>query len=99
MRFGLQIPNFTVGESPAALFDGVVAMATAAEDTGFDSVWVMDHFYQLPPMGGPSQPMLDSYTLLGALAALTSRVKLGNVGTGVPQRHAPPMGDQVAALD
>ena len=53
MRFGLQIPNFTTDETPGALFDGVVAMATAAEDTGYDSVWVMDHFYQLPPMGGP----------------------------------------------
>ena len=53
MRFGLQIPNFTTDETPGALFDGVVAMATAAEETGYDSVWVMDHFYQLPPMGGP----------------------------------------------
>ena len=54
MRFGLQIPNFTAGESPGALFDGVVDMATAAEEARFDSVWVMDHFYQLPPLGGPS---------------------------------------------
>ena len=46
-------------------------MATAAEEAGYDSVWVMDHFYQLPPLGGPSQPMLDSYTLLGALATQT----------------------------
>ena len=54
MRFGLQIPNFTADGPPGALFDGVVAMATAAEETGFDSVWVMDHFYQLPPLGGPA---------------------------------------------
>ena len=47
--------------------------------SGFDSVWVMDHFYQLPPMGGPSQPMLDAYTLLGALAARTA--------TGAARRH------------
>ena len=77
MRFGLQIPNFTTDEAPGVLFDEVLARAHAAEDSGFDSVWVMDHFYQLPPMGGPSQPMLDSYTLLGALAARTSRVALG----------------------
>ena len=51
MRFGLQIPNFTTDETPGALFDGVVAMATAAEETGYDSVWVMDHFYQLPSDG------------------------------------------------
>ena len=79
MRFGLQIPNFTP-DAPAGIFDGVVAMATAAEDSGFDSVWVMDHFYQLPPMGGPDAPMLDSYTLLGALAARTSRGPPGRDG-------------------
>src|SRR5580692_2569498 len=99
MRFGLQIPNFTAGETPGALFDGVVDMATAAEATGFDSVWVMDHFYQLPPMGGPSQPMLDSYTLLGALAARTSRVRLGTMVTGVTYRNPAHLAKIVTTLD
>src|SRR5271166_4865708 len=99
MRFGLQIPNFTVGETPGALFDGVVAMATAAEEAGFDSVWVMDHFYQLPPLGGPSQPMLDSYTLLGALAARTSRVRLGTMVTGVTYRNPAHLAKIVTTLD
>src|SRR5580692_11346397 len=99
MRFGLQIPNFTAGETPGALFDGVVEMATAAEATGFDSVWVMDHFYQLPPMGGPSQPMLDSYTLLGALAARTSRVRLGALVTGVTYRNPAHLAKIVTTLD
>jgi F420-dependent oxidoreductase-like protein len=99
MRFGLQIPNFIVGESPGALFDGVVAMATAAEDAGFDSVWVMDHFFQLPPLGGPSQPMLDSYTLLGALAARTSRVRLGTMVTGVTYRNPAHLAKIVTTLD
>ena len=48
-------PTSPPASTPGALFDGVVAMATAAEETGFDSVWVMDHFYQLPPLGGPSR--------------------------------------------
>ena len=99
MRFGLQIPNFTAGETPGALFDGVVDMATAAEETGYDSVWVMDHFYQLPPMGGPSQPMLDSYTLLGALAARTSRVRLGTMVTGVTYRNPAHLAKIVTTLD
>src|ERR1700689_5124752 len=99
MRFGLQIPNFTVGESPAALFAGVVERATAAEETGFDSVWVMDHFFQLPPMGGPSQPMLDSYTLLGALAARTSKVRLGTMVTGVTYRNPAHLAKIVTTLD
>ncbi len=98
MRFGLQIPNFT-DVAPAGLFDGVVAMATAAEETGFDSVWVMDHFYQLPPMGGPDAPMLDSYTVLGALAALTSRVRLGAMVTGVTYRNPAHLAKIVTTLD
>jgi alkanesulfonate monooxygenase SsuD/methylene tetrahydromethanopterin reductase-like flavin-dependent oxidoreductase (luciferase family) len=48
------------------LFDHVAGLATTAEDAGFGSVWVMDHFFQLPPLGGPDQPMLEAYTLLGA---------------------------------
>ena len=99
MRFGLQIPNFTPNEPTGALFDGVVDMATAAEESGFDSVWVMDHFYQLPPMGGPSQPMLDAYTLLGALAARTARVKLGTMVTGVTYRNPAHLAKIVTTLD
>ncbi len=99
MRFGLQIPNFTAAAAPAGIFDEVVAMAAAAEDTGFDSVWVMDHFYQLPPMGGPDAPMLDSYTLLGALAARTSRVRLGALVTGVTYRNPAHLAKIVTTLD
>jgi F420-dependent oxidoreductase-like protein len=99
MRFGLQIPNFVEGDTPTALFDDVVERATAAEETGYDSVWVMDHFYQLPPMGGPTVPMLDSYTLLGALAARTSRVRLGTMVTGVTYRNPAHLAKIVTTLD
>jgi F420-dependent oxidoreductase-like protein len=98
VRFGLQIPNFTVG-APGALFDEVLERANAAEAAGYDSVWVMDHFYQLPPMGGPSQPMLDAYTLLGAIAARTSRVKLGALVTGVTYRNPAHLAKIVTTLD
>jgi F420-dependent oxidoreductase-like protein len=99
MRFGLQIPNFTTDVTPGVLFDGVAGMATAAEETGYDSVWVMDHFYQLPPMGGPSQPMLDAYTLLGALAMRTSKVRLGTMVTGVTYRNPAHLAKIVTTLD
>jgi F420-dependent oxidoreductase-like protein len=99
MRFGLQIPNFTVGASPGALFDEVLGRAAAAEELGYDSLWVMDHFYQLPPMGGPSQPMLDAYTLLGAIAARTETVRLGALVTGVTYRNPAHLAKIVTTLD
>jgi F420-dependent oxidoreductase-like protein len=99
MRFGLQIPNFNAEETPGDLFGDVLARAAAAEETGYESVWVMDHFYQLPPMGGPSQPMLDSYTVLGALAARTERVRLGAMVTGVTYRNPAHLAKIVTTLD
>ena len=99
MRFGLQIPNFADDQPAGSLFDGVVQLTAAAEESGFDSVWVMDHFYQLPPLGGPTQPMLDSYTLLGALAAGTERVRLGAMVTGVTYRNPAHLAKIVTTLD
>ena len=64
-RLGYQIPYFTYpGVDPAGLFDVVAAQAAAADRSGFDTVLVMDHFYQLPMMGRPEEPMLECYTLL-----------------------------------
>jgi alkanesulfonate monooxygenase SsuD/methylene tetrahydromethanopterin reductase-like flavin-dependent oxidoreductase (luciferase family) len=57
--FGLQLPNFAFGGPDADIFDQVVAQARAGEAAGFTSLWVMDHFWQLPALGGPSQPMLE----------------------------------------
>jgi F420-dependent oxidoreductase-like protein len=97
-KFGVQLPNFS-GSDSAELFDHVAGLATAAEDAGFDSVWVMDHFFQLPPLGGPDQPMLEAYTLLGALAARTSRVQLGTLVTGVTYRNPGILAKIVTTLD
>ncbi len=99
MRFGFQLPNFTYEIPDSELFDKVLDYVTAAEDAGFDSVWVMDHFFQLPPLGGPDQPMLEAYTLLGALAARTSRVQLGTLVTGVTYRNPSILAKIVTTLD
>lgn len=99
MRIGLQIPNFTLGVPDNQLFEGVVDQAVAAEDSGFESLWVMDHFYQLPALGGPTQPMLESYTLLGGLAARTSRIRLGTMVTGVTYRNPALLAKIVTTLD
>jgi F420-dependent oxidoreductase-like protein len=98
-NFGFQLPNFSYGTPDAQLFDGALARVRAAEASGFDSVWVMDHFYQLPALGGAAQPILEAYTLLGALAASTTRVSLGTLVTGVTYRNPAMLAKQVTALD
>jgi F420-dependent oxidoreductase-like protein len=97
--FGLQIPNFTFGGPDADLFDQVVARAQAGEAAGFTSLWVMDHFWQLPALGGASQPMLEGYTLLGALATQTRTVKLGTLVSGVTYRNPALLAKMVTTLD
>jgi F420-dependent oxidoreductase-like protein len=100
IRAGLQIPNFTYPDvAPEDLFERVAAVAVAAEEAGFDTVMVMDHFYQLPLLGPPDHEMFESYTLLGALAARTQRVKLGTLVTGVTYRNPAILAKIVTALD
>ncbi len=99
-RFGLQIPSFTYpGVSDASLFETIASIAGAAERAGFDSVWVMDHFYQIGYVGPETDPMLEAYTLLGAIAARTSKVSLGTMVTGVTYRNPALLAKQVTTLD
>jgi F420-dependent oxidoreductase-like protein len=99
-RLGFQIPNFTLPEVPdAALFERVAAMAGKAEESGFDTVFVMDHFYQLPMLGPADWNMLEAYTLLGALAARTRRARLGTLVTGNTYRNPALLGKIVTTLD
>jgi F420-dependent oxidoreductase-like protein len=99
VTFGFQLPNFSYGTPDSAMFSGAVARVQAAEAAGFESVWVMDHFYQLPALGGAPQPILEAYTLLGALAAVTERVHLGTLVTGVTYRNPAMLAKQVTTLD
>jgi F420-dependent oxidoreductase-like protein len=98
-KFGLQLPNFSLGVPDDELFDRVVEMAVGGEESGFASLWVMDHLYQLPALGGEDSPMLEAYTLLGALAARTRSVKLGTLVTGVTYRNPAILAKQVTTLD
>jgi F420-dependent oxidoreductase-like protein len=99
-KFGLQLPNFTFSGVPdEGMFEHVAELAVAGEESGFDSVWVMDHYWQLPPLGGPTQPMLEAYTLLGGLAARTRRVQLGTLVTGVTYRNPALLAKMVTTLD
>jgi F420-dependent oxidoreductase-like protein len=80
MRLGLQLPSFTYPGGTPELRGRLTEIAQAAEASGFDSLWVMDHLFQLPAdtgWGGPEEPMLEAYSALGFLAGVTSRVRLG----------------------
>jgi F420-dependent oxidoreductase-like protein len=99
-RLGLQIPSFTYpGVPDRDLFGRIAEIATTAEDSGFDSLWVMDHLYQIASVGDRAEPMLEAYTLLGGLAARTSRAKLGTMVTGVTYRNPALLAKIVTTLD
>ncbi len=99
-RLGYQIPNFTYPDTVNGdIFGTVVAQAKAAEEAGFDRVFVMDHFYQLPGLGAPEEPMFECYSLLSALAQHTSSVRLSALVTGNTYRHPTLLAKSITALD
>jgi F420-dependent oxidoreductase-like protein len=99
IRLGYQIPNFSYGTPVADLFPTVVRQAKEAEDAGFDAVFVVDHFYQLPGIDTPDQPMLEAYSALSALAMATSRIQLSTLVTGNTYRNPPMLAKTVSTLD
>jgi F420-dependent oxidoreductase-like protein len=99
IRLGLQIPNFSYGTGVEQLFPTVIDQAQEAEAAGFDSVFLMDHFYQLPGLGTPDQPMLEAYTALGALASATESVQLGTLVTGNTYRNPTLLAKSITTLD
>ena len=97
---GFQIPNYTFpGVTNGKLFEHVVLLATTAEKAGFDSVYVMDHFYQLPNIGPRTEPMLEAYTILSGIAARTTKVRIGALVTGVTYRNPALLAKIVTTLD
>lgn len=99
MKFGLQIPRFAFDGGPGELGHHLEEVARRAEDAGFSSLWVMDHFLQIPQVGREWEDMLDSYTTLSFLAGVTRHVTLGAMVTGVTYRNVAHLGKIVATLD
>jgi F420-dependent oxidoreductase-like protein len=88
MKFGLQINQFTWPGGAAAIGPTLARVGRTADAVGFDSIWVMDHFFQIRGLGPPEAPMLEGQTALGFLAANTDRARLGLMVGGVHYRAA-----------
>ena len=87
MKFGLQIYSFTWPGGPEAIGPTLARAVRTADDVGFDSIWVMDHFWQIGPPDSELQPMLEGWTTLGFMAANSQRARLGLMVGGVPYRN------------
>jgi F420-dependent oxidoreductase-like protein len=99
VKLGLQVPLLTWPGGPGKLGSNLADIARTAEGAGFDSIWVMDHYFQIEYVGSAEMDMVEAYTTLGFIAGHTSRVGLGALVTGVTYRHPGLLIKQVTTLD
>jgi len=99
VKLGLQIPYFTWPGGPPDVARKLGEIVRSAEAAGYDSIWVMDHHFQIPMVGPAEMDMLEAYTTLGFIAGQTSRVGLGTMITGVTYRHPGILIKEVTTLD
>ncbi|HET6823372.1 MAG TPA: LLM class F420-dependent oxidoreductase [Anaerolineales bacterium] len=99
MKFGIRNTSFVYPNGTGNIWEDTKAHIHRAEQDGFDSFWVMDHFYQLPAHGSVEEPFLDAWTVLPALAAVTSRIRLGAMVSPVGYRNPALLARMAASLD
>lgn len=101
MDLGLHVARFAWPDAPTSIAPTLVTIASTAEEAGFSSVSVMDHYFQMEMFGpdAASEPMLEGYTTLGFLAAATERVRLGLLVTGITYRYPGLLAKIVTTLD
>lgn len=100
MKIGLQIVRFDWPGSPENIRPKLAEIARAADQAGFASLWVMDHYFQISPrLGAVDAPMLEAYTALSFIAGLTERIRLGTLVSGVIYRHPGYLVKAVSTLD
>jgi F420-dependent oxidoreductase-like protein len=99
MKFGIRNTSFVYPNGTGNIWEDTKAHIQRAEQDGFDSFWVMDHFYQLPVHGSVEEPFLDAWTVLPALAAVTSRIRLGAMVSPVGYRNPALLARMGASLD
>jgi len=99
MKIGLTIPDFSWPGGPTKLGSTMAQIARTADQAGFESIWVMDHFWQIRGNGPPEHDMLEGYSALAFMAALTSRARLGTMVTGAVYRYPGVLAKTVTTLD
>ncbi|MFB9314662.1 LLM class F420-dependent oxidoreductase [Nocardioides plantarum] len=99
MKLGVHYANFSHPDWPTTLEDRLTETARVADEGGVSLLTVMDHWFQMEQLGGPDEPMLEGYTTLGYLAAITRNVRLSLLVTGVTYRHPGLLAKQVTTLD
>jgi F420-dependent oxidoreductase-like protein len=99
MKLGLHYWNFSTPADPAQIAPTLAQTARIAEQAGLSGFSVMDHYFQMDQMAGADEPMLEAYTTLGYVAALTERMTLGVLVTGVMYRHPGLLAKIVTTLD
>jgi F420-dependent oxidoreductase-like protein len=99
VKIGLQIPDFTTPDGPPRLGADLATVARTADEGGFEFIAVMDHFFQIGPVGPPEREMLEAYTTLGYLAACTARTKLLTLVTGAVYRYPGVLAKIITTLD
>jgi len=99
MKLGISISNFTWDAGPARLGSTLAEIAKTADQAGLDSLWVMDHFWQIRGLGPPEHEMLEGYSALAFMAAVTKRAQLGTMVTGAVYRYPGILAKTVTTLD
>ncbi len=99
LTFGLQLSSYTHKAGRTTTGEWVREVAKRAEAAAFDSIYVMDHFRQIPQVGRAWEDFLESWTTLGYLAACTERVRVGTLVSGITYRNVAHLGKIAATLD
>jgi F420-dependent oxidoreductase-like protein len=99
MKLGITVPRFETPQGNAGIGTEFAGIVRDADAGGLDSLWVMDHFFQIPPIGEAEEPMLDGYSALAFAASISERISLGTLVTGVMYRHPGLLAKTVTTLD
>jgi F420-dependent oxidoreductase-like protein len=99
MKFGITVPRFVTPGGDSTIASEFAGIVRDADQGGLDSLWVMDHFFQIPPIGTADEPMLEGYSALAFAAGISERISLGTLVTGVTYRQPGVLVKTVTTLD